>query len=122
MAKKILVVDDEEDIRELVIITLEDEGYEMHEATNGEEAVEKAKELKPDLMVLDVMMPGLTGYEVCEELKGEAATSGIKIVLLSARGSPTAERTGKAKGADAYMVKPFEPAELRGKIKEILGD
>lgn len=116
MAKKILIADDEENIRELVRASLEDEGYELFEAIDGNEAVAKARELKPDLMVLDVMMPGKVGYQVCEELKADAATRGIYIIFLSARGKPLAEMTGKMRGGDDFMVKPFEPAELRARV------
>ena len=120
MTKKILIADDEDNVRELVYVSLEDEGYEIHEASDGEEAVAKARELKPDLIVLDVMMPGKTGYEVCEELRKDPDMQDIYILFLSARGSAVSEMTGKMKGEDAYMVKPFEPADLRKKVKEAL--
>ncbi len=121
MAKKILIADDEENIRELVWVSLEDEGFEIHEAVNGDEALSKARELKPDIIILDVMMPGKTGYEVCEELKRDPDTSDIFVLFLSARGSFISEQTGKIKGGNEYMVKPFEPAELRKKVKNALG-
>jgi len=120
MSKKILIADDEDNVRELVLVSLEDEGYEIHEASDWEEAVAKARELKPDLIVLDVMMPGKTGYEVCEELRNDPDMKDVYILFLSARGSAVSEMTGKMKGGDAYMVKPFEPAELRKKVKEAL--
>ena len=122
MAKKILIVDDEKDIRELVRVSLEDEGFELHEAEDGEEAVSKAREIKPDLMVLDVMMPGKTGYEVCEELKSDPVTNNIFIIFLSARGTSASMRTGKSKGGDLFMTKPFEPDELLERVKKALED
>ena len=121
MPKKILIVDDEDNVRELVRITLEDEGYELHETDNGDDAVAMAREIKPDLMVLDVMMPDKTGYEVCEELKNDPETSDIYVLFLSARGSSISEKTGKVKGGNEFMTKPFEPPELREKVKKALG-
>jgi two-component system, OmpR family, alkaline phosphatase synthesis response regulator PhoP len=118
--KKILVADDEDNIRELVLVSLEDEGYDIFEAADGNEAIAKAKEIKPDLIILDVMMPGKIGYDVCEELKKDPTTSRAFVIFLSARGSPLAERTGKLRGGDDYMTKPFEPGELRDKVKKAL--
>lgn len=120
MGKKILIADDAENIRELVRVSLEDEGYELFEAKDGNEALAKARQLKPDLMILDVMMPGKTGYMVCEELKKEPATRGIFILFMTARGSPLAKTTADQSGADAYMTKPFEPSDLRERIKKAL--
>jgi DNA-binding response OmpR family regulator len=121
MAKKVLIADDEDNIRELVRVSLEDEGYELFEARDGNEAVKKARELAPDLMILDVMMPGKVGYQVCEELKSDPKTKGIYILFLSARGGkPLSEMTGKMQGGDEFMIKPFEPMELRDRVKEAL--
>lgn len=116
MAKKILIADDEDNVRELVRVSLEDEGYEIHEAREGNEALAMAKSLKPDLIILDIMMPGKTGYEVCEELKQDPATRSAYVIFLSARGKAASERTGKQKGGDEFMVKPFEPKELRERV------
>ena len=121
MPKKILIADDEDNIRELVRVSLEDEGFELYEARDGNEAVEKARQIKPDLIVLDVMMPGKVGYQVCEELKSDPATSHVFVLFLSARGRPVAEMTGKMTGGDEFMIKPFEPAELRQKVRKGLG-
>ena len=120
MSKKVLIADDEDNVRELVWVSLEDEGYEIHEASDGDEAVVKARELKPDLIVLDVMMPGKTGYEVCEELRKDPDMRDIYILFLSARGSAVSEMTGKMKGGNEFMVKPFEPADLRKRVKNAL--
>jgi len=117
---KILIADDDDNIRELVRITLEDEGFEIFEAKDGVDAVEKARKLKPNLMILDVMMPGKTGYMVCEEIKQNPATKNIFVLFLTARGSQIAEHTATDKGGDAYMTKPFEPAELRKKVRQAL--
>ena len=120
MPKKILIVDDEEDLRELVRVSIEDEGFDICEAGTGAEALAKAREFKPDLMILDVMIPDKTGYEVCEELKGDPETSGIYIIFLSARGTTASAKTGKTKGGDEYMTKPFEPDELLDRVKKAL--
>ena len=121
MAKKVLIADDEDNIRELVRFALEDEGFEIHEARDGDEAVTMARQTRPDLLVLDVMMPGKVGYQVCEELKQDPKTRGIFIILMSARGKSRVEPTGKMQGADDVISKPFDPLELNAKIKKALG-
>jgi len=121
MRKKILIADDEDNIRKLVRVSLEDEGYDLFEARDGNEAVAKAKELKPDLIILDVMMPGKIGYQVCEELKQAPETSRIFVVFLSARGKPLSEMTGKMIGGNEFIAKPFDPSELRARVKKALG-
>ena len=120
MAKKILIVDDEANIRELVRFAVEDEGYEIFEAGDGETGLKMAREIKPDLMTLDVMLPGKVGYQVCEELKADPATRSIYIIIMSARGKSRLELTGKMQGADEVMAKPFEPLELAEKIRSAL--
>ena len=120
MTKKILIADDEDNIRGLVEMALEDEGFELHQACDGNEALDKARQLKPDLMVLDVMMPGKVGYEVCEELKQDPDTRDIYVLFLSSRTSPSSESSAESAGGDAWMYKPFDPAELREKIKKAL--
>jgi len=121
MAKRILIVDDEDDIRELVHVSLEDEGYEIYEASDGNEALAKAREHRPDLVILDVMIPGKTGYEVCEELKKDPQTKNVFVLFLSARGKAASQLTGKTKGGDEFMTKPFEPGELRRMVRKALG-
>jgi two-component system alkaline phosphatase synthesis response regulator PhoP len=120
MAKKILIADDEDNIRGLVVMTLEDEGFELHQARDGNEALDKARELKPDLIVLDVMMPGKVGYEVCEELKNDPATKDIYVIFLSSRTSPSSESSARSAGGDEWLYKPFDPGELRVRIKKAL--
>jgi len=121
MSKVVLIADDEDNIRELVRVSLEDEDLELHEAVDGNAAVDKAREVTPDLMVLDVMMPGKVGYQVCEEVKSEPATAHVYVIFLTARGSPVAENTGKMTGGDEYMTKPFDPMELRDRVMKALG-
>jgi len=118
---RILIADDAENIRELVRVSLEDEGYEIFEASDGNDALEKARKLKPDMVILDVMMPGKTGYVVCEELKADPATKHIFVLFMTARGSPLAQATANQRGGDGFMAKPFEPAQLRDKVKKALG-
>ena len=120
--KKILIVDDELNVRRLVRFSLEEEeGYELHDAENGTEALIKAKKLKPDLVILDLMTPDKWGYTVCEELKEDPLTKDAVVLILSARGSSASKVMGEAKGADEYMVKPFQPKELRKMVKKLLG-
>jgi two-component system alkaline phosphatase synthesis response regulator PhoP len=122
MSGKILIVDDEETIRGLLRLTLEDDGFEIFEAENGTEAVQKAKEIKPDLILLDVMMPGMSGYEVCEIIKSDPELNRAVVIFLSSRTNPAAEMTGKMKGADHYLTKPFKTGDLREKVKQALSE
>ena len=121
--KKILIADDEPEILKLIrrALELEDENYELHEAKNGDEALAKAIEIKPDLLLLDIMMPGMSGYEVCRELKNNPDTKGIIIIFVTARGaSDIAESTMKMRGGDGFIPKPFSMDVLAFKIKQIL--
>ena len=120
MTKIILIADDEEEVRKLIAATLEDEEYEIHQANGGTEAVNIANKIKPDLVILDIMMPGKTGYEVCEALKQNPETNNAYILFLSARGSGVSKSTGEARGGDEFMTKPFEPRDLLDKVKKIL--
>lgn len=120
MPKKILIADDDDNIRNLIVITLEDEGYDLHTARDGNEALKIALEIRPDLVILDVMMPFKTGYEVCEELKKNPATSDAYVIFLSARGSPISETTGKIKGGNEFLVKPFDPEKLKIKVRNAI--
>ncbi|NTV95095.1 MAG: response regulator [Thiobacillus sp.] len=111
--KRILLVDDQEDIRLLLQLTLAPLGCDLHTATNGQEAIEMAKTLAPDIIILDVMMPGgIDGYEVCETLRAESTTAHAYVILLSARGQQRDIDRGHRAGADHYMLKPFSPIEL----------
>lgn len=117
---KILVSEDERDIRELIGFTLRYAGFEVVLTSNGAEAIEKAAQDQPDLIVLDVRMPGMTGYEACRRLKENPATSEIPIVFLSAKGQEVEIEEGLASGALEYIVKPFAPDELANQVKDIL--
>ena len=122
MGKKILIADDEERVRNLIkkVLELEDRGFELYEAKNGDEALDQAKKLKPNLLILDVMMPGLTGYDVCKYLKNSKATKDICVLLVTAREGKFAENVMKLVGADALLPKPFTPLELTMAVKQIL--
>ncbi|HEY68542.1 MAG: two-component system response regulator [Chloroflexi bacterium] len=117
---KILVVEDERDIRDLIGFTLRFAGFEVVSVVNGLEALEKAPRERPDLIILDVRMPKMTGYEVCRRLKENPATSAIPVVFLSAKGQETEIEQGLASGAVEYIVKPFAPDELIDQVRDIL--
>lgn len=118
---KVLVVDDEVYILHILDFSLGAEGFEVITANNGELAIEKAKQEKPDLIVLDIMMPVLDGYETCRRLKRESETKSIPVVLLTAKGRDVDKRLGYEVGAVDYIVKPFSPNRLIERIQEILG-
>ncbi len=118
--KKILIVDDHADIRRLIRMTLEFEDYEIAEARDGESALEVATRLQPDLVLLDVMMPGhMSGLEVCRELRSALPGDSVHIVMLSARGRACDRQAGLAAGADTYLVKPFSPLQLIDTISQL---
>ncbi len=117
---KILVAEDERDIRDLIWFTLRFAGFEVLLAGNGIEAIEKAPLEQPDLIILDVRMPKMTGYEACRQLKENPATSAIPIVFLSAKGQEDEIQQGLASGALEYIVKPFAPDELADQVRDIL--
>ena len=118
---KILVVDDEVYITQILEFSLGAEGFEVITANNGELAVEKAVQAQPDLIVLDVMMPVLDGYETCRRLKRQNETKNIPVILLTAKGREADKRLGFEVGAADYIVKPFSPNRLIGRIEEIIG-
>jgi phosphate regulon transcriptional regulator PhoB len=118
--EKILVVDDEEDILELVRYNLTKERYQVIAAMSGETALDKAREETPDLILLDLMLPGLDGLTVCRELKRDPATANIPIIMLTAKGEEADIVVGLELGADDYMVKPFSPRVLEARIKAVL--
>ena len=114
---KILVVDDDEHIAELISLYLIREGYDTKEVYNGNDAVKAFEEYKPNLIMLDIMLPGLDGYGVCKEIR---KTSGVPIIMLTAKGDTIDKVLGLELGADDYMVKPFEPKELTARVKAVL--
>ncbi len=117
--KKILLVDDNEQIRLLVQATLEGSNYDFFSATNGKEAVEKVVSVKPDLILLDVMMPEMDGFEACRLIKSNLETKSTPIIMLTAKGQEADIEKGKECGADDYFIKPFSPLALLKKIDEI---
>lgn len=124
MSKKILIVDDEPHIRLLMEQTLEeleDEEVEVLIAENGKEALETIRSEKPDLVFLDVMMPKMNGFEVCQTVKKELGITDVYIILLTAKGQEFDKSKGQEVGADLYMTKPFDPDEVVEKAQEILG-
>jgi DNA-binding response OmpR family regulator len=116
----VLVADDDPDILQLVTFRLEGAGYEVVQAADGEEALRLAQELKPDLAVLDVTMPKLTGYDVTRQLREDDATRDIPVILLTARVQEADVEQGLEAGADDYLTKPFSPQELRERVEVIL--
>lgn len=118
--KKILVAEDEPDIRNLIAFSLQYVGYEVVQATNGEEAVAKAAAELPDLIMLDVRMPKLNGYEACAQIKAQELTKDIPVVFLSARGQETEIKHGLEVGAEEYILKPFAPDELQKRVASLL--
>ncbi|HIE53408.1 MAG TPA: response regulator [Armatimonadetes bacterium] len=121
MAKKILVADDEVHIVRILTDVLTDAGYEVIPAFDGKEALEKALEEKPDLVFLDLMMPEMSGYEVCRRLREEETTRDTLIFMLTARGQESDEEEGYRVGADLYLTKPFAPRKLVRIVQEKLG-
>jgi CheY-like chemotaxis protein len=117
---RILVADDEPHIRKLVSFTLGKQGYEIIEAIDGGDAYEKACATMPDLILLDVMMPVMTGYDVLNKLKADPATKDIRVVMLSAKSQKTEVEEGIARGALEYICKPFTPKDLVQRVGEIL--
>ena len=120
MAGKILIVDDELNIRELIKFNLEKSGYKVLEADEGQLAVAKAKADKPELIVLDLMLPGMDGLEVCRLIKSSRETAAIPIIMLTAKSEEIDKVIGLELGADDYMTKPFSPRELLARIKAVL--
>lgn len=119
--RKILIADDEPYILNILDFSLGAEGYTVLQAVDGESALRLTIENLPDLAILDVMMPGLDGYEVCRRLKDDPRTKGVPVVLLTARNSLEDRRRGEAVRADGYMTKPFSPQRLLDLVQEHLG-
>jgi two-component system alkaline phosphatase synthesis response regulator PhoP len=117
---KILVVDDEVNITQILEFSIGAEGYEVISAQNGEEAIDKARREQPDLIILDIMMPIIDGYEACRILKANPLTKNIPVVLLTAKGRDIDRRLGYEVGATDYIIKPFSPNKLIDRIHELL--
>lgn len=123
MSGTILIVDDEMHLRTLIQQTLEeleDEGVELITASNGEEALQKIQQVKPNLVFLDVMMPKVSGFDVCRQTKQDLGLSDVYVVLLTAKGQEFDRQKGKEVGADLYMTKPFDPDALLQKARDVL--
>ena len=121
VTKRVLIVDDHMELRKLVRMTLDYDGYEIHEAENGDRALEMVGELRPDVLVLDVMMPGsLDGYQVCEAVKSDPTLTSVNVILLTARGQQRDLVQGAKVKADSYLVKPFSPLELIDTVERAL--
>jgi DNA-binding response OmpR family regulator len=119
--KTILIVEDQADIRELIRMTLEIEDYTVHEAEEGHTALALAQRVQPDLMLLDVMLPGgMDGYEICRRLRADARHRRTPIVMLTARDSSADRETGLRAGANHYLAKPFSPRQLLQAIDRVL--
>lgn len=117
---KILIAEDEPDIRELIAFTLRFAGHEVITGINGQEGYELAKEHKPDLIMLDVRMPKMTGYEACQSIKAEPEIAHIPVIFLSAKGQESEIEQGLAVGAEQYLLKPFAPDQLTQQVTEVL--
>jgi CheY-like chemotaxis protein len=117
---KILVAEDERDIRDLIAFTLQFAGYTVVTANNGEEGLALARQEVPDLILSDVRMPKMTGYEMCRQIKAEPRTAHVPVVFLSAKGQDQEVQSGLAAGATEYLLKPFAPDQLLAKVAEIL--
>jgi len=117
---KILIAEDERDIRDLVAFTLRFAGHEVFAAANGEEAVELAPKVNPDLILMDVRMPRMTGYEACKVMKANPDLKDIPVVFLTARGQEAEIQQGLDAGAEEYLLKPFAPDQLTNRVKVIL--
>ena len=120
MTKKVLIVDDEVNIVAALEFLLQKSGYEVMAAQNGDEALKRVESFAPDLVLLDVMMPRISGYEVCRRMRERADWKHIKIIMLSAKGREAEVSKGVSLGADLYVTKPFSNNELVGKIGELL--
>ncbi len=120
IVKKILIADDEPDIIEILSYNLKGEGYEVVTAKNGDEAIEKAKATKPDLIILDMMMPGKNGLEVCNILRNQSIFAGTLIVFLTAINDENTEIKSLENGADDYLTKPISPKVLLSKVSSLL--
>jgi DNA-binding response OmpR family regulator len=117
---RILIVDDEPNLVLALELLMKKEGYETHAVDDGEKALEAAERLRPDLILLDVMMPKLDGYEVCQRIRANPALAGVAIVMLTAKGREVEREKGLALGADLYITKPFSTREVVRKVKEVL--
>jgi DNA-binding response OmpR family regulator len=121
MSKHVLIADDEPNIVISLEFLMKREGHRVTVARDGDAALDAIRRERPDLVLLDVMMPGRSGFEVCQAVRADEALAAVKILMLSAKGRDTDLAKGSALGADAYMTKPFSTRELADKVRELLG-
>ncbi|TRZ64107.1 MAG: response regulator [Rhodocyclaceae bacterium] len=121
MSQRILIVDDEPNIVISLEYLMKREGFGVSVAVDGEEALTKIAETQPDLVLLDIMMPKKSGFEVCQEIRSNPAWASIKVVMLTAKGRDTEVQKGMALGADAYVTKPFSTKDLVATVRSVLG-
>jgi DNA-binding response OmpR family regulator len=122
MGKKILIADDEPNIVVSLEFLMKQRGYVVRIANDGEDAFNAIGEFAPDLILLDVMMPRMSGYDLCQKVRENPAWQGIKIIMLSAKGRDIEVTKGMAVGADAYVTKPFSTKDLIAKVRDMLGE
>ncbi len=118
---RVLVVDDDDVIRQLISVNLELEGFEVSTAYDGQDCLDKVKDVDPVVVTLDIMMPRLDGWEAASRLRDDPDTAGIKVVLLSARAQEADLQRGSRLGVDAYLTKPFDPDELIATVRRLAG-
>ncbi len=118
---RVLVVDDDDVIRQLITVNLELEGFEVHTAVDGQDCLDKVKDVRPDVITLDIMMPRLDGWEAASRLRADPETADIKVVLLSARAQEADLQRGDRIGVDAYLTKPFDPDDLIATVRRLAG-
>ena len=121
MAKKVLIADDEPNILISLEFLMQREGHAVSVARDGDEALAAIRRDRPDLVLLDVMMPGKSGFDVCQAVRADPDLAGVKILMLTAKGRDTDLAKGTALGADAYVTKPFSTQELAARVRELLG-
>jgi DNA-binding response OmpR family regulator len=122
MGKKILIADDEPNIVVSLEFLMKQKGYVVRVVTNGEDALAAVGEFAPDLILLDVMMPRMSGYDVCQKVRENPSWAGIRIIMLSAKGRDVEVNKGMAVGADAYVTKPFSTKDLIAQVAQMLGE
>ena len=118
---KILVVDDDENISEVLKMYLQSSGYDIRVAADGKAAQEVFVDYKPDLVLLDIMLPDVSGYQIVQELRADPGLRDVRVLMMTARGSIIERKKGLALGADGFLAKPFELSELRSEIARLLG-
>lgn len=120
--KRVLIVEDEMNILTSLVFVLERDGFSVETVANGSEAIDKVRSFRPDLVILDIMLPARSGYEICHEMQQDPELKSIPTLMLTAKAQEAERRKGMEVGATAYITKPFRVAELRSKIRSILGE